>query len=157
MDIFVKLGIDFTLFVQMALFLLAYAILYPLIFKPLFKAYKQRESLTLGNVDDKQQKLKLIEDLKNDYESKLKKLHMQIQGLFVDAKKEADDQALQKIQEAKKQADNLIAETRQKRALEHQAVKEQIQQKMPQLLEIAVKQILGKNTLGKSMKKRSEQ
>ena len=144
MEIFTKLGIDFTLFIQMALFLIVYAILYPLILKPLFNAYKQREELVLGDPEDKAKKLAEIEKLKNKYESKLRTLHLRIQDIFTKVKGETTKQCDQKIFNAKRDATNMTDQTRQKIALEQRSANQQLEKEIPQLTRIAVDKILGK-------------
>ena len=142
MEIFTNLGIDFTLFIQMALFLIVYLIVYPLVLKPLFEVYKQREALTLGDQEDKEKKLADIEILKNNYESKLRKLHLHIQDIFTKVKSETVKQCDQKILDAKQDVINMVDQTRQKIKSEQKSANQQLEKEIPQLARIAVGKIL---------------
>ena len=142
MEIFTKLGIDSTLFIQMAIFLVVYLIMRILVFKPLFELYKHRETLVLGNQEDKEQKLAEIKKIKDEYESKLRKLHAQIQGIFTEVKSEATEDCSEKLLEAKRQVKDTITETRKQRQLEQQDTKEKLEKGIPQLASMAIDKIL---------------
>ena len=144
MEIFTKLGIDSTLFIQMAIFLVVYLIMHFLVFKPLFELYKHRETLVLGNQEDKEQKLAEIKKIKDEYESKLRKLHSQIQGIFTEVKSEATEDCSEKLLEAKRQVKNTITETRKQRQLEQQDTKEKLEKGIPQLASMAIDKILNR-------------
>ena len=142
MEIFTKLGIDATLFIQIAIFLVVYLVMYFLVFKPLFELHKHREALVLGNQEDKEQKLGEIKTLKDEYESKLRKVHGQIQDIFTKIKGEAAKECENKLLEAREQAKDLIAKTRKQRQLEKQNVKEELEEGIPQLASMAIGKIL---------------
>ncbi len=144
MEIFTKLGIDSTLFIQIAIFLVVYSIMHFLVFKPLFELYKHRETLVLGNQEDKEQKLAEIKKIKDEYESKLRKLHGQIQGIFIEVKSEATEDCSEKLLEAKRQVKNTITETRKQRQLEQQDTKEKLEKGIPQLASMAIDKILNR-------------
>ena len=142
MEIFTKLGIDSTLFIQIAIFLVVYLILYFLVFKPLFELHKYREALVLGNQEDKEQKLSEIKKLKDEYESQLRKVHGQIQGIFTEIKSEASKECDEKLLKARRQVKDTIAKTRKQRHLEQQSVKEKLEKDIPQLANMAINKIL---------------
>ena len=142
MEVFTKLGIDSTLFIQIALFLIVYLILYFLVFKPLFELYKHRDALVLGNQEDKEQKLTEIKKLKDEYESKLRKVHAQIQDIFTKVKSEAVKECDDKLLEVRKQAKDTITETRKQRQLEKQKAEENLEKDIPQLASMAINKIL---------------
>ena len=144
MEIFEKLGIDATLFIQMGLFLIVYAILHFFVFAPLFQAHKQREDLTLSDEEGKQDKLKMIEKLKNDYEGRLHRLHHQIQNIFSKIKDETNGEVAEKIAKARENAKDMIAVTRKQRAIEKIKIQKQMEEQIPALLNQAMQKILGK-------------
>ena len=142
MEIFTKLGIDSTLFIQMGIFLVVYLILHFLVFKPLFEVHKHREALVLGNQEDKEQKLAEIKKIKDEYESQLRKLHAQIHDIFTKIKGEAAKECDEKSLETRKQVKDTIIETRKQRQLEQQNVKEKLKKGIPQLANMAINKIL---------------
>ncbi len=144
MEIFTKLGIDHTLFLQMAIFLALYVILHPLLFKPLFDAYRQREHLTLGDEEDKAQKLATIAKLKNDYETKLRNLHTQIHDIFTKIKSETSQEYHRKILNAQKEAQRTIDQTRKRKNQEQIIAQKELEKHTPELVEMATNKILGR-------------
>ena len=142
MEIFTKLGIDSTLFIQIAIFLVVYLVMYFLVLRPLFELYKHREALVLGNQEDKEQKLTEIQKLKDEYESKLRKVHGQIQNIFSKIKGEAAKECEEKLLEAKRKVKDSIDEARRQRQLEQQNVKEKLEKGIPQLAGMAIHKIL---------------
>ncbi len=76
------LGLDFTLFYQLAIYLVAYIILYYLIFKPYAQASHERYKRTKAKVDELDQLKKEVEDLQKSYSTKATELNVKVKSIF---------------------------------------------------------------------------
>lgn len=89
MEILHALGVDWTLFVHLALFGISYLFFTNLVLKPYMSAMHEREKRTLGS---EEMAIRLIEEanqLQSKYESKAKALNTEVKGFYDRSRNEA--------------------------------------------------------------------
>ena len=77
-----QLGIDGSIFFQIAIFCVAYFTLSRVVFMPYASAYEQRISRTSGDEEVAQEAIKKAQDLRTQYESKAKEVSGKIKTIF---------------------------------------------------------------------------
>jgi F0F1-type ATP synthase membrane subunit b/b' len=87
MDILTKLGIDYTLFYQLAIFIVAYFALSRLLFKPYLKAYHKRLEATFGGQEAAEKINQEAQELHVKYEAKAREVNSKVQSYFEQAQK----------------------------------------------------------------------
>ena len=86
MELLSSLGLDITLFYQLAIFLTGYALLYNLIFKPYVAAHNRRLERTVGNMESNDRVLSDIQHLKAHHEEKAREINDEYKSIY-DAKR----------------------------------------------------------------------
>ena len=69
-----SLGINDTLFIQMAIFIFVYLILQSLVFKPYHRAHQKRKTATVGNNEVANQFVEKAKTIENAYQIKAREI-----------------------------------------------------------------------------------
>lgn len=96
LDILVSLGVNKTVFVQIAVFLLAFSFLKYFVFSPYLAAYIERRKRTVGHADVAKEMGEEIQVIEEQYSKEAKALNDKIKVLFSD-KRAAGAQESSKI------------------------------------------------------------
>ena len=83
------LGINNTLFIHFAIFMIAYLALSQLIFRPYLRALEERERRTVGSADLTAKIVEETESLRAEYQAKARQINSEIKAVMDAAKKEA--------------------------------------------------------------------
>jgi F-type H+-transporting ATPase subunit b len=120
----ISLGINPTLWVQLAIFLVTFAVLNFVVFKPYFKAFEERERRTVGSKEGTEQILIETSQLQSQYETEARQINDQIKSVFDLARQtavadqakivnEARDQSAEKIKFSRADLEREIVVARQ--------------------------------------------
>jgi F0F1-type ATP synthase membrane subunit b/b' len=88
-NIISALGINQTLWVQLALFLFAYLFLRYFVFQPYFRAFEDRQSKTTGNQEKAEQIFSQTRELEAMYQRKARGLNADVKTIYDKARLEA--------------------------------------------------------------------
>ena len=144
MEIFEKLGVDLSLFVQMGIFLGLYLIMNKFVFGPFFRAFEARESLTVGSEGDAEGLDKETEELNERYTQKARAVNARIRDIFDGARAEATAEQTRKIVDARKEAETVIKKTRTQIDSEKQSARSSLDSSVSELSDLVVGKMLGR-------------
>ncbi len=108
MDILHSLGVDWTLFIHLACFLIAYFFLTTFILKPYMAAHHEREKRTTGS---EEMALRLIDEaneLELVYEKKARALSSEIKGFFDQSRTHAMEKYDKLVSDARTEAATVL-------------------------------------------------
>lgn len=133
MEILTKLGIDYTFFYQLAIFIVAYIALTRLLFKPYLKAYHKRLEVTFGNQEVAEKLNAQSQELHIQYENKAKEVNSKVQSYYEQAHKEAQAVQASTIEKARKEAEALVQKTRAETLAEADKARVELKKLVPEL------------------------
>lgn len=112
MEIFKQLGVDSTLWIHLACFLVSYVALMQLILKPYMAAYVEREKRTVGSEEAAVRLSEEANDLQTQYALKARDLNTQMKSFYDDARTQAQKQSEKIVGDARTQAAALLQQSR---------------------------------------------
>jgi F-type H+-transporting ATPase subunit b len=143
MEIFTKLGLNETLFLQMAVFLVVYVVLNRVLFKPYFAAYTERRMRTVGQSEAAERYVNEARELQTQYSAKAKQINEQFKAIYDKTRNEANKEYDRLIQEARAGAKEIVDQARIKTQVGVQHAKEQIKSEIPIVSEMITAKLLG--------------
>lgn len=87
--VFNTLGINYTVGMQLSIFIFVFLSLYYILFKPYYEAYEARSEQTFGNQDLAERVIKETENLEDMYQAKARKLQVEHKKIYDSSKSEA--------------------------------------------------------------------
>ena len=114
MELLQSLGVNHTVFYQLAIFLVVFFSVREIAFKPYAEAYDKRESSTVGSIDGVGTINKNIEELRHAYETEARELHEQISTIFDMCRGEAQKEAEKIVTLARHESTHLVKATKEK-------------------------------------------
>ena len=87
-DILRQLGVNETLFFQLAIFIAVFSVLHALVFKPYFGAYEKRKGATQGNTNVAEKLVGQTRELEAKYQNKARELSTEIKAIYEKARLE---------------------------------------------------------------------
>lgn len=145
MEILRQLGIDGTLWIQLAFFGVCYFFISQFIFKPYMTNLAHRKKNTTGASDEAVKLMAATDHLAMDYAGKMKDQNEQVLEVFNQIKNEGKSEEQKLITTARNRAEKLIAEANDKIAKEIQGVKTQLEKTIPELSRATAKKLLGRD------------
>lgn len=126
-------------------FVLLFAILYFLLYKPVrdFMA-KRSASIEMLN-DDAAAKLKEAEELKEEYAEKLENISSELEHRRNEAEHEAAEIKAKKIKEAEAEADRIVADARRRAEAEREKILKDTNSEIVELANALAEQVVTKN------------
>ncbi len=112
MDILAQLGINFTAVIQFVLFSIVMIFLSKFVFAPYAHALEEREARTKGGEDLALEFHNKATELQSEYETKLVSLNKDMKEIIDASKAEASKNMEAAVTEARKTADQLIADNK---------------------------------------------
>lgn len=112
MDILAQLGINFTAVIQFVLFSIVMIFLSKFVFAPYAHALEERETRTKGGEDLALEFHHKASELQSEYETKLVSLNKDMKEIIDASKSEASKNMEAAVTEARKTADQLIADNK---------------------------------------------
>lgn len=106
------MDINYTLWIHLIWFLIAYIALSNLVFKPYLKVYRERQSNTDGKLIASQKLIEKADLLSKEYENKVRLLNKEIKSIFEGRKAESLKKIDQVLTEASEKAQDKLNQTR---------------------------------------------
>lgn len=144
MDIIKTLGIDSTVFIQFALFLVAYFSLTKLVFEPYLKILDERRKRTVGSQEDVQSFVTSTEELTSRFEVQARSINEKIKTTFDTARAEAHRKYEEIVTGAKTDAERQLKDGVAKVNSEFAQAKQNIDKEVPVIGAMVVNKLLGK-------------
>lgn len=144
MEILTKLGIDYTFFYQLIVFLVAYIALTRLLFKPYLKAYHKRLEVTFGNQEVAEKLNAQSHELHIQYENKAREVNSKAQSFYEQAHKEAQAVQASTIEKARKEAEAIVQKNRQDTEAEANKARADLKKLVPELSQEIQRKVLSR-------------
>lgn len=138
------LGIDSTIWAQLAFFLITFAVLNWLVFKPYLKAFDQRTKNTFGNEAAAKELLNETEQLQKRYETTARRINDKIRELYDAAKTKAQESQNKILDLARNESSELIKRSRIQIQNEIQAAKNSLQPEVKVISGLISNKLIGK-------------
>lgn len=138
-----SLGINSTVWIQLALFLTTFVVLNFLVFRPYFTAHFERHKRTAGAKEDTSHILASNETLKNEYERKARDVNDKSRLAFEKAKNEALQEQANILGQARESATNQVKMSRERLEKELTAARSQLQQEVRDIGVIIANKLIG--------------
>jgi F-type H+-transporting ATPase subunit b len=116
-------------------------------YKPVSKVIDEREAYINGNLTTASEKLIKADELYNEYDEKLKSARVTAQATIAQSEKEAKDVVSLEINEARKDATQLIEKTNKELEAQKSAALEQLETQVDELSQLIKEKLLGKEVL----------
>lgn len=139
------LGVDQTIWIQLACFLVSYLALTQLVFKPYMKAFHERENRTVGNEESAVRIIEEAQVLTGSYEKKAREINSQIKHIYDLKRSEAmkDYEAL--IQTARDNSSDAIESAREKIKTEVESARKKLALEIPAVSAAIASRLVGKD------------
>lgn len=112
MEILKSLGVDSTIWIHLACFLISYVALTRLILKPYMAAQKEREKRTVGGEQNAVRIIEEANDLHSEYEQKARSVNSQIKGFYDQSRTTAMKEYDRLVEAARAEANQLLEASR---------------------------------------------
>jgi F-type H+-transporting ATPase subunit b len=144
MEIFASLGLNWTLFVQMGVFLVVFVILKAVLFEPYFAAYRQRKERTEGQAEAAERYVHEAKDLEAKYAIRAQEINAQYKAIFDKNRSETMKECDRVIQDARGRAKSWTEQARTKIEKEVRDAKQQLSPDIPVISQMITAKMLGK-------------
>jgi F-type H+-transporting ATPase subunit b len=145
MEIFRQLGVNETLWVHLACFLVSYFALYFLILKPYMAAFIEREKRTVGSEEAAVRLVEEANDLQTQYALKSRELNSQMKAFYDEARTSAQKQSEKIVGDARTQAAALLQRSREQIAGEVAKAQQTLQSEIPAVGAAIASKLAGKD------------
>lgn len=122
-------------------FVLLFAILYFLLYKPVKDFMEKRTEYYKKLDDDAKANLEIAEKTKNDYAEKLANADVEISEKKETARREIEEESEVRIRQAEKKAEQILSEARQKSDIEHTKMIKEAQSEISDMIISATERI----------------
>jgi len=139
------IGVDETIWMQLAVFIVAYIILTQLVFKPYFSAFNERTEQTFGNQDQAQNLANQTQEMKSQYEIKAQEINREYKTVFDEIRSKALKRHSELMGESKAKVKKMLDQTRAQIEKSQLEARNQLSSEEPAVSQAIVKQILGKD------------
>ncbi len=144
MGLLKSLGIDFTLWIHVACFAVAYLSLSNLIFKPYMKALADREARTIGGEAQAAALLNEAEAINTEYETKAKAVTASIRAEYDKNRAQAMKESETMLAAARTEAGALLEKSRTRIASEIASAKSLLSAEVPAITSAIASKMAGK-------------
>lgn len=144
MEILSALGINSTIWIQLACFLVSYVALTQLVFKPYMAAFRERQIRTVGNEDFAQRLLQETAELQTQYELRARELNNETKAIFDKTRVEAMREYDKTISSAREETTQLLAKNRARIAQAIQEAQAEMMREAPQVGVAIASKLMGK-------------
>ncbi len=145
MEIFRQLGVDSTLWIHLACFLVSYVFLSQLIMKPYLRAFEEREKRTVGSEETAVRLVEEANDLQTQYALKARELNTQMTSFYNDARQAAQKQSESIVSKARDQATALLQGNREQISSEVQKAQKTLSAEIPAVGAAIASKLAGKD------------
>jgi F-type H+-transporting ATPase subunit b len=116
-------------------------------YKPVSKVIDEREAYINGNLTTASEKLIKADELYNEYDEKLKSARVTAQATIAQSEKEAKDVVSLEINEARKDATQLIEKTNKELEAQKSLALQQLETQVDELSQLIKEKLLGKEVV----------
>jgi F-type H+-transporting ATPase subunit b len=131
MEILSALGVNWTIWIQLGCFVVAYLALSQLIFKPYLAALHERNQRTIGNEEYADRVIEETHQLQGRYEERAREINQQYKSIYDRSRVEATREHDQIVLRARQEAMKLIEQNRIAIEKEVRAAKDELSQQVP--------------------------
>lgn len=140
-----SLGIDYTLFIQLPIFLVILFSLWFIVFKPYFETHLERLSQTTGNQDEAEALIAKTRELETIYQRKARGANLDIKTIFDREKLEAHQEQERLLIEAKEKSRLFIENAKTRVQEEYNRAREELLKESPSLGKAIASRLLSKD------------
>jgi F0F1-type ATP synthase membrane subunit b/b' len=140
-----SLGIDYTLFIQLPIFLIVLFSLWFILFKPYFEASLQRRAQTTGNQDEAESISAKTRELETLYQRKARGSNMDIKALYDRERLEAQQEHERILLESKDRARVFLENAKTRVQEEYNRAREELLKESPALGKTIANRLLSKD------------
>ena len=109
-----SLGIDYSLFIQLGIYLATFVVLYILVFKPYFEASEERRKLTSGSLESAEKSEEMIKRTEEKYQTRARQINDEIALVFKEQRALAVKEAEKLNEEASLKSKEIMNQAQQK-------------------------------------------
>ena len=144
LSIIIGLGVNETVYYQLAIFLVGYLFLYFLVFKPYFRALQEREKRTLGTQDLAGKIIEETQKLESEYQVKARELNAKYKSIYDQCRTEAMGEHDEIVNQARHQAKDRVEKVRKEIQQNVSVAREELLGEKKHVATAIVTQVLGK-------------
>ncbi|MDZ4677306.1 MAG: ATP synthase F0 subunit B [Oligoflexia bacterium] len=145
MEILAQLGVNQTLWIQLAFFIVAYLMLSNFLFKPYRRNLEYRKKNTSGTVEEATKLTASTEGLAMDYQGRMKRHNESAADIYNVLKSEGHAEEEKLLLQARERANLLIEQARKKISTDMVTAREGLRAQVPQLSSTIASQVLGRD------------
>jgi F-type H+-transporting ATPase subunit b len=145
MDLLIQLGVNETLGIQLAVFLVAFVALKYLLFEPYYAAYKERQERTLGKTELAERFVAEARDLEEKYTIKAQEANDRFREVYDKARLEAVKEYDRVVNEARAKNKAALDQNNQKIQKEMVSVRAQLSNEIAGVSQLMVQKLIGKD------------
>tara|TARA_B100001248_G_scaffold262718_2_gene261468 strand:+ start:14107 stop:14547 length:441 start_codon:yes stop_codon:yes gene_type:complete len=145
MEVIQSLGLNYTIFYQFGIFLVAYLFLAKFLFEPYLAVHRKREQNTVGKESLAEEIDMKTQDLHIQFDRLQKDLNNKIQEKFRHAKQAGEKEAKQIMDQARAESENFLAQTNQKISQEVGQAQERFRNETPHISKSIVEKLVGRS------------
>ena len=144
MAILNSLGVNGTIWIHLACFIVSWAAVSQLILKPYMKALTEREKRTVGSEETATRLIEEANALHSDYEKKARAINSQIKGLYDEARTAAMNEYDRLVDAARAEAMKLLEASRKQISTEIQSARKTLSAETPAVAAAIATKLAGK-------------
>jgi len=144
MEIFTSLGLNWTLFVQMGIFLVVFLVLKTVLFEPYFAAFRERRERTVGQAEAAERYIHEAKALEEQYSAKAQAINSEFRAIYDKTRSETQKEYDRVIQDARGKAKTWTEQARTKIEKEVRDAKQQLSPDVPVISQLIINKMLGK-------------
>ncbi len=139
-----SLGIDYTLFIQLGMYLVTFVILYILVFKPYFEASEERRMQTSGSLEFAEKAEEMIKKTEEKYQTRARQINDEISLVFKEQRTIALKESEKISEAASKTSKEIMNQAQQKLSDELEQAQSQFDFISKEISAVIVQQLLTK-------------
>lgn len=144
MELLKALGVDSTLWVHLACFIVSYLALTNLILKPYGKALRERESRTVGSEETAVKLVGEANELQSEYEKKARAINVEIKSFYDQSRTTASKDYERLVEVARGEAAKVLETSRAHISTEVQAARRTLSAEAPAVAATIASKLAGK-------------
>ena len=138
-----SLGINDSLFVQMAIFVFVYLMLQTIVFRPYHRAHQRRKAATIGNNETANQLIEKARKLEDAYQGKARAISAKIASIYEKERLEATAEQDKIFSESREQIQRILEKARLHVQEETALARERLSREAPQIGAAIADRLLG--------------
>lgn len=144
MELLKSLGVNSTLWIQLACFIVSYIAFTSLVLKPYMAALREREKRTVGNEETAVRLIEQTNSLHADYEKKAKAINSEIKGVYDQSRTDAMKEYDKLVAMAREESSSLLDQSRTEISAAIQKARQTVMAEVPAVSTAIASQLAGK-------------